>query len=312
MYRERINEIFEFIIRFFNTHLFNLGKTEVTLWSLLYFFISLILLVYFSTKLRDLLANRILLKYKIEIGVRQSIASITRYTLIFIGLVIIFQTAGIDFSALGFVAGAIGVGIGFGLQEITNNFISGIIILFERPIKVGDRIEVQSTGYRRKKAQIGGAASRKKDESNKSTIRGDVVKISSRATTIVTNDNISILVPNSDLINSSVTNWSHNQDLVRLNLPVHVSHNEDPEVINKLLLEIVKENPGVLNNPSSDVLFDEMGERALTFNLRVWTKEYVHRPNVLKSQIYYSISKSFKERNIQVPFPQIDLHIKSL
>ncbi|MDQ3535052.1 MAG: mechanosensitive ion channel [Bacteroidota bacterium] len=311
MYREKINHFFEFIIRIFNTHLFNLGRTEVTLWSLLYFFLSLILLVYLSTKLRDLLANRILLKYKIEIGVRQSIAGIIRYTLIFIGLVIIFQTAGIDFTALGFVAGAIGVGIGFGLQEITNNFISGIIILFERPIKVGDRIEVQSSGFRRKNTQFGDAGTRKKDELMKTTIIGDVVKISSRATTVVTNENISILIPNSDLINSSVTNWSHNEDLIRLNLPVHVSHKEDPEVIKNLLLEIVKEIPGVLNSPSSDVLFDEIGDSALQFNLRVWTKQYVHRPNVLKSQIYYSISKTFKENNITVPFPQIDSHIKS-
>jgi small-conductance mechanosensitive channel len=225
-------------------------------------------------------------------------------------LIIIFQLAGIDFTALGLVAGAIGVGIGLGLQGITNNFISGIIILFERPIKVGDRIEVTSIGSLSKTSGFGTIKSGNR-QARKLTIRGDVIKISARATTVVTNDNISYIIPNSDFIDSSVINWSHNEDMVRLNFIVHVAHKENPEAIKKLLLNIVAENPGVLKNPTPDVLFKEIGGRSLVFNLRVWTAQYVHRPNVLKSQLYYSISKTFKEKNITIPFPQRDLHLKS-
>ena len=124
--------------------------------------------------------------------------------IIIIGSIVIIQSAGIDLSALSLLAGALGVGIGFGLQNITNNLVSGIIILFENPIKVGDRIEVGD-------------------------ISGDVVNISVRATTILTNDNISIIVPNSEFISNTVINWSHNDRNIRFNVPVGVSYNEDPK-----------------------------------------------------------------------------------
>ncbi len=284
--REEINEFFEIIINIFDARLFTFANTEITLWSLISFIFSIVLLLYIASTIRNVLENKILTRYKLDIGVRQSIATIVRYIILIIGFIVIVQTAGIDLSALGLLAGAVGVGIGFGLQNITNNFISGIIILFERPIKVGDRIEVAS-------------------------VRGDVVKISARATTVVTNDNISIIVPNSDFISSTVTNWSHNDRLVRFNFPVGVSYKEDPANIKKLLLEVVTENKGVLKNPAPDVLFDEFGDSSLNFFLRVWTSQYTDRPNVLKSQLYYSIFTKFKENNIEIPFPQRDLHIKS-
>lgn len=284
--REEINEFFEIIINIFNARLFTLANTEITLWSLISFIFSIVVLFYIASTIRNLLESKILTRYKLDIGVRQSIATIVRYVILIVGFIIIVQTAGIDLTALGLLAGAVGVGIGFGLQNITNNFISGIIILFERPIKVGDRIEVAN-------------------------VRGDVVKISARATTVVTNDNISIIVPNSDFISSTVTNWSHNDRMVRFNFPVGVSYNEDPVNIKKLLLEVATENKGVLKNPAPDVLFDEFGDSSLNFNLRVWTSQYTDRPNVLKSQLYYAIFSKFKENNVEIPFPQRDLHIRS-
>lgn len=284
--REDFNDLFNYIIKIFDTRLFNLGETEVTLWSIIYFVFSILLVVYVSSKARDLLERKILTRYSLDIGVRQSIATIIRYIILIVGFTIVIQTAGIDLTALGLLAGAVGVGIGFGLQNITNNFISGIIILFERPIKVGDRIEVAN-------------------------VRGDVVKISARATTVVTNDNISIIVPNSDFISSTVINWSHNDRLVRFNFPVGVAYKENPEFIKQLLLQVVTENAGVLKNPTPDVLFDGFGESSLDFNLRVWTSQYTDRPNVLKSQLYYAVFKKFKENNIEIPFPQRDLHLKT-
>ena len=252
----------------------NLGNTQVTLWSIVYFFILLFLLFYITSKLRKWVVYSLLSKSKIDIGVRIAVGTIVRYIVLIIGIIVILQSAGINLSAITVLAGAIGVGIGFGLQNITNNFVSGIIILFERPIKVGDRIEMGD-------------------------VSGDVVRISMRSTTIVTNDNISIIVPNSDFISSKVINWSHTDRNIRFNFPIGVSYNEDPQNIRMLLLEVVKENTGVLHEPEPDVLFEGYGDSSLNFNLRVWTREYINRPDVLKSQIYYAVFEKNTEFKIQ-------------
>lgn len=269
-----------------NFELFNLGESVFTTRSFLILIISLFLLFYITSHIRRLMIKRIFPRYDLNIGVSQSIATIIRYILVIVGLFIIFQTSGIDLSAIGLLVGALGIGIGFGLQNITNNFISGIIILFERPVKVGDRIEVDD-------------------------LAGNIVNISARATTIITNDNIAVIVPNSDLVSNRVINWSHNDRNVRLNFPVGVSYKEDPEKIKKLLLEVANVNPGVLQKPPPDVLFDNFGDSSLNFNLRVWTDEYSDKPKVLKSQLYYAIFKKFKEHGVEIPFPQRDLHLKS-
>jgi small-conductance mechanosensitive channel len=269
-----------------NLELFNLGDTAFTTRTFLILIISLFLLIYITAKIKKLLVFKIFPRYHLDIGVSQSIATIIRYLLVIIGLFIIFQTSGIDLSAIGLLVGALGIGIGFGLQNITNNFISGIIILFERPVKVGDRIEVDD-------------------------LAGNIVNISARATTIITNDNIAVIVPNSDLVSNRVINWSLNEKNVRLNFPVGVSYKEDPEKIKKVLLEVANANPGVLQKPPPDVLFDNFGDSSLDFNLRVWTDEYSDKPKVLKSQLYYAIFKKFREHQIEIPYPQRDLHLKS-
>ncbi len=267
--------------------LFTLGeKTPITLEGIFYFLISILLLFYLTDKFQKKVVHKILVKSKIDLGVSESIGTIFRYIAITIGLFVIIQTAGIDLTALGFIAGALGVGIGFGLQGITNNFISGLIILFERPVKVGDRIDVGE-------------------------ISGDVVRIAARATTVITNDNISIIIPNSEFINSRVINWSHNDRRIRFNYTVGVSYNENPRIIRKLLLDVAKENNAVLKHPPPDVLFQDFADSALIFNLRVWTYEYTDRPNVLKSHIYYAIFKKFDDNNIKIPYPQRDLHLVS-
>ncbi|MDO6437573.1 mechanosensitive ion channel [Cyclobacterium sp. 1_MG-2023] len=278
--------LFDKLNEFLDIKLLMVGKTELTIGLFLGLTISIVLVFIVSELARRFLANKILARYKIELGIRQSIAAFFKYLLIIIGLITILQNSNVDLSALGILAGAIGVGIGFGLQNITNNFISGLIILLERPIKVGDRIEV--------------------DE-----VYGDVEKISARSTTILTNDNISIIVPNSQFIDNSVINWSHNDSNIRFNIPVGVSYKEDPDKIKRILLEVVKEYPGVLMKPEPDVLFDKYNDSSIDFNLRVWTTEYTNKPNVLKSQLYYAIFKKFAEENVEIPFPQRDLHIRS-
>ena len=221
-----------------------------------------------------------------DIGTRTAVGTMARYIIILVGLMIILQSVGVNLSTVTVIAGALGVGIGFGLQNITNNFVSGIIILFERPIKVGDRIQVED-------------------------IIGDVVKISMRATTLVTNDNISIIIPNSDFISSRVINWSHNDRNVRFNIPVGVSYKEDPQKIKDVLLSVAIDNPSILKKPEPDVIFEEFGDSSLNFILRIWTTEMIQRPKILISDVYFEIFKRFRENNIEIPFPQRDIHIKN-
>jgi small-conductance mechanosensitive channel len=264
-------EGYDLIHNLLTSTLFTLGEnTPITLEGIFYFLISILLLIYITDKFQKKVINRILARSNIDIGVTESIGTIFRYVVITIGLFVIIQTAGIDLTALGFIAGALGVGIGFGLQAV----------------KVGDRIDVGD-------------------------ISGDVVKIAARATTIVTNDNISIIIPNSEFINSRVINWSHNDRRIRFNYNVGVSYDENPRIVRKLLLEVAKENNAVLKHPPPDVLFQEFADSALIFNLRVWTYEYTDRPNVLKSQLYYAIFKKFDDNNIKIPYPQRDLHFKT-
>ncbi|AMQ56111.1 mechanosensitive ion channel family protein [Algoriphagus sanaruensis] len=283
---ENPTDFLEWLEKLINQPLLKLGDSKLTLALLLTLAISFTVLFVGSEWIRRILVNKILTKRDIAIGTRESIGTIVKYILVLAGIFSILQTNGIDLSAFGVLAGAIGVGIGFGLQNITNNFISGLIILFEQPIKVGDRIEVGE-------------------------VNGDVVKISSRATTIITNDNISIIVPNSKFIDSEVINWSHNEHRIRFNFPVGVSYKENPEKVKRILLEVANSNPGVLRSPESDVLFDSYGDNSINFNLRVWTTSYVNKPKVLRSELYYEIFRRFAEENIEIPFPQRDLHLRT-
>ncbi|MGY6560427.1 MAG: mechanosensitive ion channel family protein [Nitritalea sp.] len=279
--------VFDWLRQLMEFKLFYMTEDSyLTVGLLLTLVFSVFVLLLVAEWIKKTVVRRILPRYQIEPGTRQSIGTILKYIILTAGFFSIMQTNGIDLSAFGILAGALGVGIGFGLQNITNNFISGLIILFERPIKVGDRIEVAN-------------------------VTGDVVKISARSTTITTNDNISVIVPNSYFIDSEVINWSHNDRMVRFNFPVGVSYKEDPEHIRKILMEIAREHPGVIEDPAPDILFDEFDDSSLNFNMRVWTTDFTNKPKVLKSELYYKIFKRFQEEGVEIPFPQRDLHIVS-
>lgn len=276
---EQLNYILDFTI-------FTLGNSPVTNRTILYIAVLLFLIFYLTSKLKKWIVEGLLVKSTIDFGVRVAIGTIIRYVIILLGIIIIFQSFGIDLSTLTIITGALGIGVGFGLQSITNNFVSGLVILLERPIKVGDRIEVGN-------------------------IVGDVVKISARATTMLTNDNIAIIVPNSEFISSKVINWSYIDRDVRFNVPVGVSYKSDPELVKKALLEVANGFPGVLKNPKADVIFHEFGDSALLFSLRVWTRDYITKPNVLISELNFLIHDKFRDYKIEIPFPQRDIHIRS-
>ena len=266
--------------------LLHIGGIQLTLWSLLGIAILIIIVFRISTIIRRWLIHHVLLKSGLDTGGREAAGTIVQYAIIVIGLLIIFQSAGIDFTTLNILAGTIGVGLGFGLQNIVNNFVSGLIILFERPIKVGDRIEV---GY----------------------IEGDVIKVGARSTTVLTNDNIAIIVPNSRFITENVVNWSHKESKVRFRIPVAVSYESDVRQVERLLLDVARENPDILDDPRPVVRFLEFMESGLKFELRAWSTTLVHRKGKLISSLNFAIFQKFKENQVEMPYPQRDLHIRS-
>lgn len=286
-----MNDFFKNILKYFNDiknflsiQLTYIGNSSITIWTFLYFIVLTWLLFFITAKLRNWMVFKVLSQSKIELGVRLAVGTIIRYGVLVLGLIVVIQTVGINLNAIFILAGALGVGIGFGLQNVTNNLVSGIIILFERPIKVGDRIQVGD-------------------------VFGDVVSISLRSSMVVTNDNIAVIVPNSEFISSRVINWSFSDRNVRFSIPVGVSYKEDPENIKRILLEVAEKGEGVLDNPKPDVLFDDFGESSLNFSLRIWTNSYITAPGNLKSNLYFEIFKKFKESNVEIPFPQRDLHV---
>lgn len=290
---ESAQEVWSSIIEFltkvgeiFTTSLFELGESKISLGTIFYFLFGFIILTFIAKRFRNLLVDKILVKAISDRGARNSIGLIARVIFMLVGSIVIIQAAGIDMSSLSLLAGALGVGIGFGLQNITDNFISGIIILFEKPIKVGDRIVVGDT-------------------------EGDVISISVRATTILTNENVSIIVPNSEFISSRVINWSHNDRNIRFDIPVGVSYGEDPAQVKEVLLKAAAKNEHVLKLPAPFVFFDEFADSSLNFTLAVWTSTFTDKPRRLKTELYFEIFDQFKKEGIEIPFPQRDVHIKS-
>ena len=265
--------------------LLKFGETRITLWPVLYSLVLIVLLLYITGKTRSWLVDRVLVRADLDIGVRQAAGSIFRYFVIVIGFLIILQTAGIDLTTLNILAGAIGIGVGLGLQSVANNFISGLIILFERPIKIGDRIEVGN-------------------------VSGDVVAINARSTTIITNDNIAIIVPNSKFTAENVVNWSHADRRIRFGIPVSVAYESDVRLVEKLLLDVAAENPDVLEKPAPGVRFLAFGDYGLQFELRAWTMKLLHRKGRLTSDLNFAIFDKFKANGIVIPYPQREIRIR--
>lgn len=283
---DELHDLFATLGNTLKTPLLTLGGAPVTLGAIVQLLVLVVLLFYLSAKLRRWLVEDVLPRTKMEIGTRQATGSIIRYAIIAIGLAVILQTAGIDLTALNVLAGAIGLGLGFGLQNIVNNFISGLIILFERPIKVGDRVVVGE-------------------------VEGDVVHIGGRSTTVVSNDNISIIVPNARFITENVVNWSHNDRTVRFRIPVTVAYGSDIAKVEQLLLEVAAANPDVLDNPPPGVRLMEFGDSGLGFELRVWSTTLIHRRGLLTSSLNLAIYRAFVEHNIEIPYPRRDVQILS-
>jgi len=232
---------------------------------------------------KAVLKDQILAHRELDPGLKESITTISGYVGWVIGIMIVFRVIGISAASLAVLFGAVGIGIGFGLQNIFNNFVSGIILLFERPIQVGDVIEING-------------------------IWGTVTKINVRATRVKTYDNADLIIPNADFVSRQLTNWSFKDARVRRTIDIGVAYGSDTELVRETLLNIASKHSQVYPRPHPEVLFSDFGESALIFKLRIWV--HINYFLSVETDIRFEINRQLQALGIQIPFPQRDIHIK--
>ncbi len=263
-----------------------LPGVSLSLFQIFLLIALLIAVFWISSRTKRFLFNRFLAKSGLDRSLQYAIAQIVSNVVLIVGIFIVLDNAGIHLGALTVFAGAVGVGVGFGLQNIASNFISGLVILAERPITVGDRVEVAG-------------------------IAGQVQHIRARSTVIVTNDNITMIVPNTKFIDSPVTNWTYGDPRVRFRIPVGVAYGSDVNKVREALIAAAREHPAALPDPEPSVFLDKFGDSTIDFELVVWSMEMSYRPRRFKSDLNFLIDKHLRAAGIEIPNPQRDLHIRS-
>jgi small-conductance mechanosensitive channel len=263
-----------------------LGAWRVSLGDVLAFVITIWLAVLVSRTIRFILREDVLSRMRLPRGMPNSISTFAHYIIIATGFLIAAGAAGLDLNKFAFIAGALGVGIGFGLQNIVNNFISGLILTFERPIQIGDTVEID-------------------------TLIGTVKTIGIRASIVRTFTGAEVIVPNGDLISGRVVNWTLSDQLRRIEIPIGVKYGTRPQRVIDILLEVGKNHEEILDRPEPVVLFKGFGESSLDFEMRFWTSNFDFWLRV-SSQIAAAAYDALEEAGIEIPFPQRDLHIRSI
>ena len=259
-----------------------IGSINFSLMNLLYALLILILTQAITRFWRYFLREKILVESGMNIGLQNSITMISIYSLWAFGILFSLHVFGFGSTSLAVGFGALGIGLGFGLQNIFSNFISGIIMLIERPIMVGDDVEVNGTW-------------------------ATVKKINVRATVVQTYDNATLIIPNSEFVSQQVKNWSFKDKRLRVKIDVGVAYGSDIELVRKTLLEIAQNTPKVFKHPTPDVIFRDFGDSALIFRLRVWTD--IANMFKVETSVRFDIDRLFKERGIVIAFPQRDVHL---
>jgi small-conductance mechanosensitive channel len=267
------------------THPIQVGNMSVRLIGFVYAFLVLLFTHALTRLWRHFLTKRVLSDSGLELGVQESIASITVYVLWGLGILVSLNAMGLSATSIVVAFGALSIGLGFGLQNIFNNFVSGLILLFERPIQVGDLVQVND-------------------------IWGSVAKINVRSTVVQTFDNASLIIPNSDMISNQVTNWSFKDQRLRRIITVGVAYGSPTELVRETLLQVAREHQRILKRPAPDVLFYDFGDSALIFKLRMWTT--IEHFVAAETDVRFEIDRLFRERKIEIAFPQRDIHVRSV
>jgi potassium-dependent mechanosensitive channel len=274
---EGVSRLLQYPIGVDRVH-FTLGGTLTVLLIILFGFA-------FASGVKYLLQN-VLSRLPLQRGVPYAISKVSYYVLLTLVLFAALIEAGVDLSKFTVITGALGVGLGFGLQNVVSNFVSGLILLFERPIRVGDTVDVNG-------------------------LVGTVKRIGARSSTVQTYQGSEVIVPNSNLISNQVINWTLSTPWRRVEVPVGVAYGTNPEQIIALLVEVAGSNPGVMRDPKPSAFFVGFGDSALNFELRFWAARQESWFQ-LKSDVTTSVAKALQEAGIEIPFPQRDLHVRSI
>ncbi len=259
------------------------GVLTVSLGNVVAFILTVWLAFLLSRFLRFVLEEDIYPRVSLARGIPYAASTMLHYVILLVGFFFAVAAIGIDMSKFTILAGAFGVGLGFGLQNIVNNFVSGLILLFERPVHVGDMIQVGNRD-------------------------GKLRRIGIRASVIRTLEGSEVIVPNGQLISEEVMNWTLSDQQRRLEIPVGVAYGTDPERVIKLLTDVGSQHPDIMREPPPDTLFLGFGDSSLDFQLRAWTSNFDRWQNI-KSELAIGINAALRDANISIPFPQRDLHI---
>ncbi len=262
-----------------------IGGTKITIINVVYLIIFLIFFTFVSRIIRRALQDRVLPRTRLDIGARASFINIVIYTFWILAIYTGINILGINLSSLAFMAGALGVGIGFGLQNIINNFVSGIILLFDPSIQVGDMVQIGEDW-------------------------GTVKKINIRTTIVQSFDNAALIIPNSQMLSNRVTNWSFEDPKVRRQVDVGVAYGSEVQKVRTILLKIVNDMTEIMNDPAPRVDFMDFADSALIFRVRFWIASpefWLPAPTELR----FKIDEEFKKNGIEIAFPQQDIHIRS-
>lgn len=279
--------LFERILRYLNTPFIEQqGSFKVSILSLILLFVVICIAALVSRYFRRFLQKRVLGKMHIELGLQYTMLRLAHYLIITFGVLYAFKIGfSVDLTSVAVIIGFLSLGIGFGLQYLAADIASGFILLFERPVRVNDRVKLDDG------------------------IEGRVAHISLRSTIIVTNENMTVIIPNSKLVQNKLVNFSRGTN-VRLNIPVGVAYGSDLQRVTEALEEAASSVDQVLKEPAPRAHFSGFGDSSLDFEIRVWINEPHNHPQI-RSKVNFAIDESFRRHNIEIPFPQRDLRLRS-
>lgn len=258
------------------------AKSGMSMQSFVRGLIFFMAILYLTKIIKHLLGHQILTRVAIDEGVKSSLVAIVGYVGTGLGIAVALSIMGLNMKNLAIVVGALSVGIGFGLQNIVNNFISGIVILFERPIKVGDWVVVKQN-------------------------EGIVRRINIRSTELETFNKAAVLIPNADIISNDLINWTHADSFARVDVKIGVAYNSDVKLVKEILLYCADREPAVLKKPAPYVLFMNFGDNSLDFQLRCVVKNVMEKLTV-QSNLMFAIFEEFNKAKVEIPFPQRVIH----
>jgi small-conductance mechanosensitive channel len=281
------NNLVERVIWYLNYPFVNQKEFRVSVLSLLLLTLIVLIATLVSRWVRRFLQKRVLPRFHIESGLSYTLLRLVHYLIVALGLLYAMKIGfSIDLTSIAVIVGFLSLGIGFGLQYVAADLASGFILLFERPVRVGDWVRLSDN------------------------TEGRVESIKLRSTVVVTNENLAVILPNSKLVQNNLVNYSYGGKDVRLNIPIGVASNSDLEIVSKALLEAASMVEEVLKAPQPQVHFSGFGDSSLNFEIRVWINEPRNHTQI-RSKVNFAIDSAFRKHNVENPFPQRDLHLRS-